>query len=94
MLDNVMLYWLTNCAASSARIYWESLNAINRDPVMIPTGISMFPKEIFRCSRRWAEKRFQNLVYWSEPDRGGHFAALEQPMLFVDEVRNCFRPMR
>ena len=94
MLDNVMLYWLTNSAASSARIYWESFNAINRDPVTIPTGISMFPKEIFRCSRRWAEKRFQNLVYWNELDQGGHFAALEQPALFVNEVRNCFRHMR
>ena len=94
MLDNVMLYWLTNSAASSARIYWESFNAINRDPVTIPTGISMFPKEIFRCSRRWAEKRFQNLVYWNELDRGGHFAAFEQPALFVNEVRNCFRHMR
>ena len=94
MLDNVMIYWLTNSAASSARIYWESMHAINRDPVTIPTGISMFPKEIFRCSRRWAEKRFQNLVYWSELDIGGHFAALEQPAMFVNEVRNCFRQMR
>lgn len=94
MLDNVMLYWLTNSAASSARIYWESMPAINRDPVMIPTGISMFPKEIFRCSRRWAEKRFQNLVYWHEPDQGGHFAALEQPAMFVNELRACFRLMR
>ncbi|MBP7080195.1 MAG: epoxide hydrolase [Rhodocyclaceae bacterium] len=94
MLDNVMLYWLTNSGASSARIYWESMHAVNRDPVMIPTGISMFPKEIFRCSKRWAEKRFQNLVYWNELGKGGHFAALEQPALFIDEVRNCFRLMR
>jgi epoxide hydrolase len=94
LLDNVMLYWLTDSAASSARLYWESFNKVNRDPVSIPTGCSMFPKEIFRCSRRWAEKRFQKLVYWNELDKGGHFAAFEQPATFVNEVRSCFRNMR
>ena len=94
MLDNVMLYWLTNSGASSARIYWESFNSVNREVVAIATGCSMFPKEIFRCSRRWAEKRFSNLVYWNELDKGGHFAAFEQPEVFVSEVRNCFRLMR
>jgi len=94
LLDNVMLYWLTNSAASSARLYWESFNSVNRDPVAIATGISMFPKEIFRCSRRWAEKRFTKLVYWNELARGGHFAAFEQPETFVRELRSCFRSMR
>jgi pimeloyl-ACP methyl ester carboxylesterase len=94
LLDNVMLYWLTDSAASSARLYWESFNKVSRDPVSIPTGCSMFPKEIFRCSKRWAEKRFQNLVYWNELDKGGHFAAFERPDTFVNELRNCFKQMR
>ena len=94
LLDNVMVYWLTNSAASSARLYWESFRTPNLDPVTMPSGASIFPKEIFRSSRRWAEKRFQQLVYWNELDRGGHFAAFEQPELFVQEVRACFRAMR
>jgi epoxide hydrolase len=62
--------------------------------VHIPVGCSIFPKEIFRSSRRWAEKRFLNLVHWNELDRGGHFAAFERPETFVDEVRSCFRHVR
>ena len=83
-----------NCAASSARLYWESFARPNLDPVDLPTGCTIFPKEIFRCSRRWAQKRFSNLIYWNEPERGGHFAALEVPEVFVTEVRNCFAPLR
>ena len=94
LLDNVMLYWLPGNAASSARLYWESFNKVSRDPVKIPTGCSIFPKEIFRCSRRWAEKRFEKLVHWNDLDKGGHFAALEQPVTFINEVRTCFRHMR
>jgi epoxide hydrolase len=94
MLDNVMLYWLPNAAASSARLYWESFNKINYDPVRIPVGCSVFPKEIFRVSRRWAEKRYPNLVYWNNLDKGGHFAAFEQPELFARELRACFGKMR
>jgi pimeloyl-ACP methyl ester carboxylesterase len=94
LLDNVMLYWLNNCAASSARLYWESFNHTNLDPVDIPVGCSIFPGEIFRSSRRWAEKRFSNLIHWNELERGGHFAALEQPAAFVAEVRTCFRSLR
>ena len=94
LLDNVMLYWLPGNAASSARLYWESFNKVNRDPVKIPTGCSIFPKEIFRCSRRWAEKRFEKLVHWNDLDKGGHFAAFEQPATFINEVRTCFRHMR
>ena len=95
MLDNVMLYWLTASGASSARLYWESFGG-GRDEFEIatPVGCSIFPKEIFRCSRRWAEKRFPNIIHWNEPDKGGHFAAFEQPELFVTEVRDCFRPVR
>ncbi len=94
LLDNVMLYWLPNNAASSARLYWESFNNVARDPVKVPVGCSMFPKEIFRSSRRWAEKRFDKLVYWNDLDKGGHFAAFEQPATFINEVRACFKHMR
>jgi hypothetical protein len=77
LLDNVMLYWLTRSGASSARMYWESFRARYRDQVEVPTGVSVFPKEIFRPSRRWAERRYVNIVHWEELDRGGHFAAFE-----------------
>ena len=94
LLDNVMMYWLNNTAASSARLYWESFNKPNLDPIDMPVGCSIFPKEIFRCSRRWAEKRFSNLVHWNELERGGHFAALELPEVFLQEVRGCFKSLR
>lgn len=95
MLDQVMIYWLNNAAASSARIYWESFNSPNLDPINLPVGCSIFPREIImRPSRRWAQKRFSNVIYWNEPDKGGHFAALEQPELLVREIRDCFRLLR
>lgn len=94
LLDNVMMYWLPGAATSSARLYWESFGKASFDPVKIPVGCSMFPKEIFRCSRRWAEQRFHQLVYWHELDRGGHFAAFEQPELFVQELQACFTAMK
>ena len=95
MLDNIMLYWLTSSGASSARLYWESFGSFTSpQEIVIPTGCSIFPKEIARASRRWAEKRYSNIIYWNELDRGGHFAAFEQPELFVGEVRNCFRQLR
>jgi epoxide hydrolase len=97
LLDNVMLYWLPGTGASSARLYWESFrpqSAGGLPNVSVPTGCSIFPKEIFRSSRRWAEKRFTNLVHWSELPKGGHFAAFEQPTTFVNELRACFRHMR
>ncbi len=94
LLDNVMAYWLTDSAASSARLYWESFKSIDFSPIEVPSAISVFPKEIFRTSRRWAESRFTDLRHFDELDRGGHFAAFEQPELFVDEVRAAFRSMR
>lgn len=94
LLDNVMLYWLNNAAGSSARLYWESFNSPSMDPITMPVGCTVYPKEIFRSSRRWAEKRYTQLVYWSEPDKGGHFAAIEQPESFIEEVRGCFRKLR
>jgi pimeloyl-ACP methyl ester carboxylesterase len=98
LLDNVMLYWLPGAGASSARLYWESFSSsFNRapvEPVHLPTGCSIFPKEAFRPSRRWVEKRYRNLIHWNELPRGGHFAAFEQPELFVQELRACFRALR
>jgi pimeloyl-ACP methyl ester carboxylesterase len=89
-----MLYWLPAAGASSARLYWESLVRANRDPVGAPSGMSIFPKELFRPSRRWAERRFTDIRYWNELDKGGHFAAFEQPDTFVDEIRAFFRLVR
>ena len=94
LLDNVMLYWLSGNAASSGRLYWESFNSVAMDDITIPVGCSIFPKEIFRCSRRWAEKRFKNIIHWNDMKEGGHFAAFEQPEAYVDEVRTCFRSLR
>ncbi len=101
LLDNLMLYWLPRTGASSARLYWESIRQVNQwiagttvDTIAVPMGGSIFPKELQRPSRRWAEKRFLDIRYWNEPDRGGHFAAFEQPQLFVDEVRAFFRLVR
>jgi pimeloyl-ACP methyl ester carboxylesterase len=94
MLDNVMAYWLPATGASSARLYWESFRGQRSDTVDIPVGCSVFPKEIIRPSRRWAEKQYSDLRYWNEPERGGHFAAFERPAIFVEEVRAAFRSMR
>ena len=94
LLDNVMLYWLPDAGASSARIYWESMGRSNMAaPVNVPSGCSIFPKEIFKASERWASKRFLDLRYFNVLDKGGHFAAFEQPAAFVEEVRACFRKM-
>jgi pimeloyl-ACP methyl ester carboxylesterase len=94
ILDDVMLYWLTDSGASSARLYWESLVRGPRQRVDVPTGCTIFPKEIIRPSRRWADQSFGDIRWWDEPERGGHFAAFEQPALFVDQVRSFFRTVR
>jgi pimeloyl-ACP methyl ester carboxylesterase len=94
LLDNIMLYWLTGSGASAARLYWESYARRGSAPVPVPAGVSIFPKEIYFPSRRWAEPLFTDLRYWNELDKGGHFAALEQPAVFVDEVRAAFRSFR
>ena len=98
LIDNVMFYWLTGSGASSARLYWESFNrAFGGDGgrrVELPTGCSIFPKEIVPTPRSWAEQRYANIVYWNELAKGGHFAAFEQPELFVEELRACFRLLR
>jgi epoxide hydrolase len=94
MLDNIMLYWLPGNAASSARLYWESFDSFVAQPIDLPMGISVFPKEIFRPSRRWAERTMTNIIHWNDLDKGGHFAAWEQPALWLTEVRDCFRKVR
>jgi pimeloyl-ACP methyl ester carboxylesterase len=94
LLDNIMLYWLPAAGASSARLYWESFRDPDFSPIAVPAGCSIFPKEIFRLSRRWAETRFTDLRHYNEPDKGGHFAAFEQPELFVQELRAFFRTVR
>src|ERR1700722_10318832 len=101
LLDNLMLYWLPGTGASAARLYWESIRQVNEwiagtgaSPVEVPVGCSVFPRELQRPSRRWAEKRFADIRYWNEPGRGGHFAAFEQPELFAEEVRAFFRLVR
>jgi pimeloyl-ACP methyl ester carboxylesterase len=94
LLDNVMLYWLPGAGASSARLYWESFRNPSLDPIGVPAGCSLFPGEILHPPRSWVEARYTDLRYWNELDKGGHFAALEQPAVFVDEVRNFFRLVR
>jgi epoxide hydrolase len=103
ILDNLMFYWLPRTAASSARLYWESLHDVTRwlegplepgDHVATPAGCSVFPYELQRPSRRWAEQRFHDIRYWNEPERGGHFPALEVPELFVDELTRFFALVR
>lgn len=95
MLDDITLYWLTDTAASSARLYFEDADLTgNAGPVDIPVGYSVFPRELYVPPRTWVEACFSRLVYWHELDRGGHFAAWEQPTLFTQELRACFRLMR
>jgi pimeloyl-ACP methyl ester carboxylesterase len=97
LLTNVMVYWITRTATSSARLYWEMRQArreaIPQARVDVPTGIANFPGEITRMPRAWVEHRY-NVTHWTEPERGGHFAAMEVPGLFVDDVRTFFRTVR
>ena len=90
LLTNVMFYWLTETAASSARLYWESFGEFNGGEVKTPTGVSIYPKEIFKASERWLKKRYTDLRYYNVLDSGGHFAALEKPDLYVNEIRSFF----
>ena len=95
MLDEISLYWFTDTAASSARLYFESAGGgLKSNRVDLPVGCSIFPHEVPRAPRSWAEQCFPNLIHWRELDRGGHFAAFEQPALFTQELRDCFRSLR
>ncbi len=94
ILDNIMLYWLPNSGASSARLYRESLAKFVATRVELPVGASLFPREIITAARKWADLVFPDIVHWNRLARGGHFAAFEQPVAFVDELRACFGRMR
>jgi pimeloyl-ACP methyl ester carboxylesterase len=101
ILDNITLYWLTGTGASAARSYWEAYGpdapAAGREPLppsSIPVGFTTFPGEIWRTPRSWAEKAYPNLTYFNEVDKGGHFAAWEEPELFSTEIRAAFRGLR
>ena len=95
VLDNITLYWLTNTGVSAARSYWD-----NKPPYFgpknfsIPAAFTVFPGEIYQPSRRWAERGYANLTYFNEVDKGGHFAAWEEPLLFASEMRAGFRSLR
>jgi pimeloyl-ACP methyl ester carboxylesterase len=100
VLDNISLYWLTGTGASAARLYWDGGQAAAhaagqaRPEMKLPMGFTMFPGEIFRAPRSWAEKLYPHVIYFGEVDKGGHFAAWEEPELFSEEIRAGFRPLR
>jgi pimeloyl-ACP methyl ester carboxylesterase len=102
VLDNITLYWLTNTAASSARLYWENgargsvivAAAQKTAEIALPVAITVFPEDVYRAPETWARRAYRNLIYFNEVDRGGHFAAWEQPELFSAELRAAFRPLR
>ncbi len=101
VLDNFTLYWLTNTAASAGRLYWENggrrvlfAAAQRTDEIGLPVAITVFPDDVYRAPETWARRAYPNLVYFNEVDRGGHFAAWEQPKLFSEEIRAAFRPFQ
>jgi pimeloyl-ACP methyl ester carboxylesterase len=101
VLDDITLYWLTNTATSAARLYWEnggrgptSAAAQKTAEISVPTAITVFPDEIYRAPETWARRAYRNLIYFHEVDKGGHFAAWEQPQLFAEELRAAFRSLR
>ena len=100
-LDNVTLYWLTNSATSSARLYWETSGqsvllaaAQKTADISLPVAITVFPEEVYRAPETWARRAYRNLIYFNEVERGGHFAAWEEPQLFSEEIRAAFRSLR
>ena len=96
LLDNITLYWLTNTGISAARLYWENkADFFDAKPITIPYAISVFPDELYQAPRSWAERAYpHNLIHFNELDKGGHFAAWEQPQLFSEELRAAFRSLR
>ena len=95
LLDNITLYWLTNTGVSASRLYWEYRGGFfNAKGVSIPVAVSVFPGESCRAPETWARRAYRNLIYFHEIDRGGHFAAWEQPELFAAELRAAFRSLR
>jgi pimeloyl-ACP methyl ester carboxylesterase len=95
MLDDITLYWVTKTATSSAQLHWENnANNCNAVDISIPAAVTVFPGEIYRAPRSWVERSYRNLIYFNEVDKGGHFAAWEQPELFSAEIRAAFRSLR
>ena len=100
MLDDISLYWLTNSAISSAQLYWENntnnFNSVEQKTadIAIPVAVTVFPGEIYQAPRSWTERAYKNLIYFNEVNKGGHFAAWEEPELFTTEIRAAFRPLR
>jgi pimeloyl-ACP methyl ester carboxylesterase len=95
MLDDISLYWFTGTATSGARLYWENnANNFNAVDISIPAAITVFPGEIYQAPRTWAEKAYRNLIYYNKVDKGGHFAAWEEPDLFTSELRAAFKSLR
>jgi pimeloyl-ACP methyl ester carboxylesterase len=101
VLDDVTLYWLTNTATSSARLYWETAGqsvilsaAQMTGDISLPVAITVFPDEVYRAPETWARRAYRNLIYFNEVDKGGHFAAWEQPELFSAELRAAFKSFR
>jgi pimeloyl-ACP methyl ester carboxylesterase len=95
MLDDITLYWLTNTAISAARLYWENkIRALNAVNVSIPAAVSVFPGEIYQAPRSWTDRAYHKLIYYNKLDKGGHFAAWEQPELFAAELRAAFKSLR
>ena len=101
VLDDITLYWLTNSATSSARIYWETSGqsvllaaAQKTEEISLPVAITVFPEEVYQAPETWARRAYRNLIYFHEADKGGHFAAWEQPQLFAEELRAAFRSLR
>ena len=94
ILDNITLYWVTNTGASAARLYWEAARIVYKGEVSVPAAFTVFPGELWRAPRSWVERTFKNLIYFHEVDKGGHFAAWEQPQLFSEEIRAAFKSLR
>ncbi len=95
ILDNITLYWLTNTAVSSARLYWENKLAFFAPKgVKIPVAVSAYPDELYQCPRSWAEKAYPKLIHYNRLPKGCHFAAWEQPEFFVNEMRAAFKSLR
>ena len=95
ILDNITLYWLTNTGVSASRLYWEYKGGFwNAKGVTVPAAVSVFPGEAYQAPRSWTEKAYPKLIYFNVLDKGGHFAAWEQPLLFAQEIRAGFRSLR
>ncbi len=94
ILDNITLYWVTNTGTSAARLYWEAARIPYKGQVTLPTAFTVFPGELYRAPRSWVERTYTNLIYFNEVDKGGHFAAWEQPQLLAEEVRAAFKSLR